>query len=165
VANFAGDDSSSSSDEDKQMHLNLDGVPARLTSPTLDTGPSGTTSPPTLLSPSGNRVIHRLATARSSDDNIGRERSRSPPHHLPLCAGSMSGFGTARPRRVRSRHDRLLRGGRGHGASSPGHGGRGPGAAFPGHGGFRSRSKVATGYQLEPRALDGWRRLLEAVRV
>jgi hypothetical protein len=42
-------------------------------------------------------------------------------------------------------------------------------ATSPGHGGFRSRSKVATSYQLEPRALDGWRRpmgrLLAAVRV
>jgi hypothetical protein len=147
------------------MHLILDGVPARLPSPTLDVGPSGTTSPPTLLSPSGNRVIHRLAhhlsprprvpgswsaTARSSDDNIGHERSCSPPRHLPLCAGSMSGFGTARPRRVRPRRAWVLRGG------------RGPGAAFPGHGGFRSRSKVATGYQLEPRALDGWRRPMAA---
>lgn len=140
------------------MHLILDGVPARLPSPTLDAGPSGTTSPPTLLSPSGNRVIHRLAnhlsprprvpgswsaTARSSDDNIGRERSRSPPRHLPLCAGSMSGFGTARPQRVQPRRARLLRGGRG--------------LARP----RRLQEQVQGGYQL-PVGATGARRLAAA---
>jgi hypothetical protein len=34
--------------------------------------------------------------------------------------------------------------------------------ASPGHDGFRRRSKVATSYELEPRALDGWRRPMAA---
>jgi hypothetical protein len=98
TATVAVNNTSSSSDEDARMHLILTGVPARLPSLTPDVGPSGTPSSPSLLSPSGNRVIHRLAhhlpprprvsgswsaTARSSDDNSGRSRSHSPPRHLP----------------------------------------------------------------------------------
>jgi hypothetical protein len=74
-----------------------DGVQQRLPTPTPDDGPSGTVSPSALLSPSGNRVVRRLAhhlsprpcapgswsaTARPYDDDV-RERSRSPPRRLP----------------------------------------------------------------------------------
>jgi hypothetical protein len=73
-----------------------DGVQQRLPTPTPNVGPSGTASPPTLLSPSANRVVCRLAhhlsprprasglwsaIARPSNDDI-HERSRSPPHRL-----------------------------------------------------------------------------------
>jgi hypothetical protein len=91
-------DATSSSSDDERIALVLgDGVQQRLPTPTPDDGPSGTVSPPTLLSPSGNRVVRRLAhhlsprprapgswsaTARPSDDDDVRERSRSPPRLL-----------------------------------------------------------------------------------
>jgi hypothetical protein len=64
------------------------------TRPSDVAGPSGTSSPPPLLSPSGNRVIRRLAhhlsprprppgswalTAHMPEEEGDRERSRSPP--------------------------------------------------------------------------------------
>ncbi|PUZ40174.1 hypothetical protein GQ55_9G403600 [Panicum hallii var. hallii] len=64
------------------------------TRPSDEAGPSGTSSPPLLLSPSGNRVIRRLAyhlsprprppgswalTAHMPEGEGDRERSRSPP--------------------------------------------------------------------------------------
>jgi hypothetical protein len=91
-------DATSSSSDDERIALVLgDGVHQRLPTPTPDDGPSGVASPPALLSPSGNRVVRRLAhhlsprprapgswsaTARPSDDDV-RERSRSPPRRLP----------------------------------------------------------------------------------
>ncbi|PWZ29456.1 hypothetical protein Zm00014a_042632 [Zea mays] len=93
---FAVDDISSSSDDERIALVLGDGVQQRLPTPTPDVGPSGTASPPTLLSPSGNRVVRRLAhhlsqrpraprswfaTARPSDGDV-REHSRSPPHRL-----------------------------------------------------------------------------------
>ena len=91
-------DATSSSSDDERIALVLgDGVQQRLPTPTPDDGPSGTVSPSTLLSPSGNRVVRRLAhhlsprplapgswsaTARPSDDDDVRERSRSPPRRL-----------------------------------------------------------------------------------
>jgi hypothetical protein len=85
-------------------------VQQRLPTPTPDDDPSRTASPPTLLSPSGNRVVRRLAhhlsprprasgswsaTARPSDDDV-RERA------LALTASSSSLIcGLARPRRAR----------------------------------------------------------------
>jgi hypothetical protein len=64
------------------------------TRPSDEAGPSGTASPPPLLSPSGNRMVRRLAhhlslrphqtgswakTAHPPEVDAGRERSRSPP--------------------------------------------------------------------------------------
>ncbi|PWZ08777.1 hypothetical protein Zm00014a_002205 [Zea mays] len=93
-------DATSSSFDDERIALVLgDGVQQRLPTPTPDDGPSGTVSPPALLSLSGNRVVRRLAhhlsprpsapgswsaTARPSDDDVReRSRSRSPPRRLP----------------------------------------------------------------------------------
>jgi hypothetical protein len=97
TATVAVDAISSSSDDERIALVLGDGVQQRLPTPTPDVGPSVTASPPTLLSPSGNRVVRRLAhhlsprphasgswsaTARPSDDDDVRERSRSPPRRL-----------------------------------------------------------------------------------
>jgi hypothetical protein len=97
TATVAVDDTSSSSDNERIALVVGNGVQQRLPTPTPDDGPSGTASPPMLLSPSGNRVVRRLAhhlsprprasgswsaTARPSDDDV-RECSCSPPHRLP----------------------------------------------------------------------------------
>jgi hypothetical protein len=114
------DDISSSSDDERIALVLGDGVQQRLPTPTPDVGPSGTVSPPTLLSPSGNSVVRRLAhhlsprpraprswsaTARPSDDDV-RERSRSPSllmrglsGHLDVARprqGALCGLGLAR---------------------------------------------------------------------
>jgi|UniRef100_A0A804QID2 hypothetical protein len=95
TATVAVDATSSSSDDERIALVLGDGVQQRLPTPTPDDDPSGTVSPSTLLSPSGNRVVRRLAhhlsprapwswsaTARPSDDDDVRERSRSPPRRL-----------------------------------------------------------------------------------
>jgi hypothetical protein len=97
TATVAVDATSSSSDDERIALVLGDGVQQRLPTPTPDDGPSGTVSPSTLLSPSGNRVVRRLAhhlsprplapgswsaTARPSDDDDVCERSRSPPRRL-----------------------------------------------------------------------------------
>ncbi|XP_025801358.1 basic proline-rich protein-like [Panicum hallii] len=72
-----------------------DDIPQRPpTRPSDEAEPSGTSSPPPLLSPSGNRMVRRLAhhlsprprqpgswatTAHPPVVDAGRERSRSPP--------------------------------------------------------------------------------------
>jgi hypothetical protein len=57
----AVDDTSSSFDDERIALVLGDGVQQWLPTPTPDVGPSGTASPPTLLSPSGKRVVRRLA--------------------------------------------------------------------------------------------------------
>jgi hypothetical protein len=100
----------SSSSDDERIALVLgNGVQQRLPTPTPDDGPSGTTSPPALLSPRGNRVVRRLAHHLSpmatcagvvvyNRKTVRRRRTRA----LALPASSSSLIcGLARPRRAR----------------------------------------------------------------
>jgi hypothetical protein len=97
-SSVAFNDTSSSSDNEKIALVLGDGVPQRLPTPTPGVGPSGMASPSPLLSQSDNRVVRHLvhhlpprpcapgswsATGRTSDNNSGRSRSRSPPRRLP----------------------------------------------------------------------------------
>jgi hypothetical protein len=97
TATVAVEATSSSFDDERIALVFGDGVQQRLPTPTPDDGPSGTVSPTAPLSPSGNKVVRRLAhhlsprprapgswsaTARPSDDDV-RERSRSLPRRFP----------------------------------------------------------------------------------